>query len=199
MIRMKHDAEAMREAIIKAAIDVAQTEGWHAVTVRRIADEIGYTAPIVYQYFENKKAMLRHIAEAGYEQLSTTLRSAVEAEGDDVKARFEASGRAYYDFAKRNVEVYQLMHEPLLYQGSDEQLVSANGLFEFLCEEIITLSGDTLDHQAAATRAFQAWATMHGLIMIESTCSVRQGLLKPDEVLDAFGDSFIRDIMKGKN
>ena len=196
---MKHDAEAMRDAIVKAAIDVAQSQGWHAVTVRRIADEIGYTAPIVYQYFENKKAMLRHIAEMGYEQLSTTLRGAVEAEGDDIAARFQASAKTYYDFAKRNVEVYQLMHEPLLYQGSDEQLVSANGLFEFLCEEIIRLSGGTLDRQAATTRAFQAWATMHGLIMIESTCSVRQGLLKPDEVLDAFSNSFMRDITKGKN
>lgn len=199
MIRMKHDAEAMRDAIVKAAIDVAQGEGWHAVTVRRIADEIGYTAPIVYQYFENKKAMLRYIAEAGYEQLSTVLRGAVEAEGEDTKARFQASGKAYYDFAKQNFEVYQLMHEPLLYQGSDEPLVSANGLFEFLCSEIIKLSGGALDYEASATRAFQAWATMHGLIMIESTCSVRQGLLKPDEVLDAFGDSFMRDLMQEKN
>jgi AcrR family transcriptional regulator len=198
MNKARLEPEEIRKAIVKAALDVANNRGWDAVTVRRVADEIGYAAPIIYQYFSSKKAMLRAIAEDGYEQLGNEIRqAAISAEADNAQ-RFRAIGMAYYTFAKRNFPVYQLMHEPLLYGEPDEPMVSADALFEFMCQEMNTLAGASLSPNEAVTRTFQAWSTMHGLIMIEANCSFKKGLLHPTDVIERFGEDFLQAIKRSK-
>ncbi len=49
--------ENLREGILQAAKKIAVNEGWQAVTIRKIADEIEYTPPIVYEHFANKEAV----------------------------------------------------------------------------------------------------------------------------------------------
>jgi AcrR family transcriptional regulator len=198
MNKTRLEPEEIRNAIIKAALDVANSNGWDAVTVRRVADEIGYAAPIIYQYFSSKKAMLRAIAEEGYEQLGNEIRQAANITETDSAQRFRAIGMAYYTFAKRNLPVYQLMHEPLLYGEPDEPMVSADTLFEFMCQEMNTLAGKSLSPKEAVTRTFQAWATMHGLIMIEANCSFKKGLLRPTDVIERFGEDFLQAIKRSK-
>ena len=198
MKKVRLKPEEIRQAIMKAAVDVANTSGWHAVTVRRVADEIGYAAPIIYQYFSSKKAMLRAIAEKGYEQLGDEIRWAAEAAKIDSAKRFRAIGIAYYTFAKQNFPVYQLMHEPMLYSEADEPMVSADALFEFMCQEMNNLAGQSLPAKEAITRTFQAWSTMHGLIMIEANCSFKKGLLHPTDVIERFGEDLLHAIKTTK-
>jgi AcrR family transcriptional regulator len=42
---------------------LAKTEGWASLSMRKIADAIEYSAPVVYDYFENKEAILYEISE----------------------------------------------------------------------------------------------------------------------------------------
>lgn len=198
MNKTRLDPSEMRTAIMRAALDVANRSGWHAVTVRQVADEIGYAAPIIYQYFSSKKAMLRAIAEEGYQQLNDNIRQAAEAASGNGAKRFRAVGTAYYTFAKQNFPVYQLMHEPMLYSEGDEPIVSADALFEFMCQEMSALAGKSLSTKDAVTRTFQAWSTMHGLIMIEANCSFKKDRLHPAEVIEQFGEDFMYAIKTSK-
>lgn len=194
MNKTRLDSEEMKQAIMKAALDVANGGSWHDVTVRRVADEIGYAAPIIYQYFANKKAMLRAIAQDGFSQLADEIQQAAKDANEDSRERFRAIGSAYFTFAKQNFRVYQLMHESSFYRETDEPMVSANVLFEFMCKEVGTIAGRALSPQEAATRTFQAWATMHGLIMIEANCSFQHGWLKTEDVIKQFGEDFLHSI-----
>src|SRR5664279_3847742 len=53
--RLKDDTRAN---ILGASIDIVKSEGWQALSMRRIAEKIEYTAPIIYEYFANKEAIL---------------------------------------------------------------------------------------------------------------------------------------------
>ncbi len=194
MSKLKPDSTEIKSAIINAALDIADSEGWHAVTVRKVAEEIGYTAPIIYQYFTSKKAMLRAVAHDGYEQLNAAVQTAAENAGSDAEMRFNAIGLAYYAFAKQNFQVYQLMHDPLLYREREEPLLSANTLFSSMVAEVRTLSGNKLSVEDATTRTCQAWATIHGLIMIEKNCSLKHGMLHPEKVMTQFATDFLQSI-----
>ena len=102
--------QEMRQSILSAAREIAPEEGWQAVTTRKVAERIEYSQPTIYEYFENKEAMLLALLRSGYQQLVTVMQEAF-ASTDDPEARLLAMTEAYWDFAFRSPELFQVMHE----------------------------------------------------------------------------------------
>lgn len=92
--RRERQKEATREGILAAARQIARTEGWPAVTIRRIADIIEYSPPTIYEYFASKDAILSEVQREGFDQLTEVLRHAAEQTADAAE-RLEQMGRAY--------------------------------------------------------------------------------------------------------
>ena len=53
--RRQKEKEEMRKRIMDTTLKIAVSEGWDAVTIRKIANAIEYTPPIVYEHFKNKE------------------------------------------------------------------------------------------------------------------------------------------------
>jgi AcrR family transcriptional regulator len=53
--------EVAKKKIIAAGLDVAMENGWEAVTLDAIAQNVGVTKPALYSYFENREALLREV------------------------------------------------------------------------------------------------------------------------------------------
>ena len=47
-----------REQILAAALDVVRSEGWTAVSMRRVADRTGITATALYRHFDDREALI---------------------------------------------------------------------------------------------------------------------------------------------
>ncbi len=74
--RRERQKQAVRESILTAAGKIAREEGWSAVTVRRAAEVIEYTPPIIYEYFANKAALLGELQAKGFALLAAAVREA---------------------------------------------------------------------------------------------------------------------------
>ncbi|SRR5581483_11844303 len=107
--RREREREQIRQSILTAAREIAAEEGWQAVTTRKVAERIEYSQPTIYEYFANKEAILFALLRSGYEQLAVVMRGAF-ASTDDPEARLLAMTEAYWDFAFRSPELYQVMH-----------------------------------------------------------------------------------------
>lgn len=103
--RRERQKTATRDSILAAAHEIARAEGWGAVTIRRIADAIEYSAPVIYEHFASKDAVLGALQQIGFEQLADTL-SQARSENKDVAE----IARAYWKFTTRSPELDQLMH-----------------------------------------------------------------------------------------
>lgn len=68
--RKQRNRELVRAGILEAALRIAETEGWQAVTIRRISEAIEYTTSIVYSHFESKEALLQEIVNGGFKILN---------------------------------------------------------------------------------------------------------------------------------
>src|SRR4029077_14098547 len=68
--------ENTRVNILDAAYDIVKEEGWQALSMRKIADKIEYTAPIIYEYYANKEAILLELSKKGFEMLATKMKAA---------------------------------------------------------------------------------------------------------------------------
>ena len=82
--RLKDKGE-MKQSILDAARKIAGKEGWQAVTIRKIVDEIEYTPPIVYEYFENKEALFKELIYFGFHMVHKDIEKAKQNESDPKK------------------------------------------------------------------------------------------------------------------
>lgn len=71
--RRQREKESVRANILQAAFNLAKTEGWASLSMRKIADAIEYSAPVVYDHFENKEAILFEISLQGFKLLQKDL------------------------------------------------------------------------------------------------------------------------------
>jgi len=62
--------------IVAAARVIAEREGWDAVTIRRLADEIEYSQPVLYSHFANRDAIVAAVAVEGFKELTVAFREA---------------------------------------------------------------------------------------------------------------------------
>src|SRR5450755_1381804 len=64
------------DLIVAAARDLAEAEGWEAVTTRRLAALVEYSQPVLYSHFDGKDAIRRAVAIEGSSALAVQLHQA---------------------------------------------------------------------------------------------------------------------------
>ncbi len=106
--RKQRQKEEVRASILEAAWEIIVTEGWPSFSIRKVADAIEYSVPVIYSHFENKDAILLEFNRKGFQLLAESLAKA-KAGNEKPADQLRAMGRAYWDFAFANKEYYQLM------------------------------------------------------------------------------------------
>ena len=158
----KERERADRERLIVAtARELAEQQGWDAVTTRRLAERIEYSQPVLYSHFRGKREIIGAVALEGAAELAAAVRVAASA-ADGPRARVTALARAYLDFAARNPAVYDAMFQldgGLAFAKADTPEPLKNA-FAALLESLEEVAGDGV-HPALFTEVF--WAAVHGL------------------------------------
>ena len=54
-----------RELIVRTARELAEAEGWEAVTTRRLAEQVDYSQPVLYGHFANMDAIAAAVRKTG--------------------------------------------------------------------------------------------------------------------------------------
>ena len=152
--------------ILATARQIAEQEGWDAVTTRRLADAIEYSQPVLYSHFAGKDEIVAAVALDGFAELTEALRA--QWGGADAGARIGAVARAYLDFAAAHPAVYAAMftlHTALTFATpqSPEPLRDAFGVLrDCLAGGRAEGTGD--GDLESRTELF--WAALHGLVTL---------------------------------
>src|SRR5271155_4199977 len=94
------------ELILAAARELAEAEGWDAVTTRRLAGLIDFSQPVLYSHFKGKADIMAAVATRGFEELAARLRTANVTGAPHVLRNVCA---AYLDFARSRPVIYEAM------------------------------------------------------------------------------------------
>ncbi len=107
--RKQRQLEEVRAAILEQSWQIVEEEGWEALSIRKIADAIEYSTPVVYKHFESKDAILEAFSQEGYARLAENLISA-KASRTAPDEQLEAISKAYWQFAQEHPKHYQIMY-----------------------------------------------------------------------------------------
>jgi AcrR family transcriptional regulator len=166
--RIQRLKDETRINILDASLHIVKEEGWQALSMRKIADVIEYTAPIIYEYFANKEAILLELTRRGYLILSRNLQEA-KGQHDLPAKQLEAMWLAYWNFAFDNKELYQLMFGVEMNSCCDmvESLPESESPFTQFSEVIVDLMGiETPSTDMICLKYYTFWSVVHGLISI---------------------------------
>jgi AcrR family transcriptional regulator len=96
----------VRQAILDAARVLFREEGYAGLSMRRLADSIGYTPKTIYLYFADKDDLLSELIEEGVGRLADQLEAAA-VEQPDPGRRLDAVALAYVAFGLDNPYAYE--------------------------------------------------------------------------------------------
>ena len=171
--------EEVYTGILAAAWNMVITDGWQSLSIRKIADAIGYSVPVIYNHFENKEAILLEFSKEGFQKLAVVLQSARALHSSPFD-QLHAMAEAYWDFSFELKEYYQLMFGLGLpaceMVNQIEEMKSMTSILIITIKE--ALAAGKNDQADYFLKFHTYWSILHGLVSIQMID--RQG--KPDQI-----------------
>jgi AcrR family transcriptional regulator len=170
--RRERERAERRQAIVNAARELAEAEGWEAVTTRRLSDRIEYSQPVLYSHFENRDAIIEAVALEGFSELAVAMHHG-KTKARSPEAALRGTARAYAEFAKANPALYEAMFTLAtdLPFGRPEAPAQLHDAFDEIRKAVEPLAGS----RDPETLTEVVWSSMHGLASL-----ARAGRLRPD-------------------
>jgi AcrR family transcriptional regulator len=171
--RKERERAGRERLIVATARELAEQQGWDAVTTRLLAERIEYSQPVLYSHFRGKREIIGAVALEGAAEMAAAVRAAA-ASANSPRARITALARAYLDFAERNPAVYDAMFQldGGLAFAQENTPAPLKDAFAALLESLGEVAGDGV-HPGLFTEVF--WASLHGLATL-----TRAGRLPPE-------------------
>ena len=180
----------LREALIRAALDLIAQKGPAGFTFADAARAAGVSSAAPYRHYRDREALLIDVARRGFELFAERLEAAwANGQPDPFKA-FEAIGRSYLAFARDEAPYYSAMFEagvptdadPALREVGERAFGVLRNAAETLCARV-----PAAKRPPALMVALHVWALAHGIasLFARGDAGRRTVPMAPEELLEA--------------
>jgi AcrR family transcriptional regulator len=164
----------LRRALLEATLEIIDTEGLEAVSLRAVARQLGVSEAAPYHHFASKQDLLAVLAADAYRGLGERLTDALRSEGSDPFERLSGLVRAYVQYGLEHRGRYRLMFgEHMIGLGDyirahgHDLGVSTRNLLRDLVADCL---GDDHDTEAISNTV---WALSHGITGLINEAEIR--------------------------
>lgn len=162
--RNKHSLEEIREMVLDAAETIIINEGYPALTVRKIAMEIGYTVASIYMVFTNMEDLALHVKANTLDELTGQLQ---QIPVSDPERQIVDLAKAYLKFAAENFNRWNMLFaQDVEYPEWYRQKI--NLLFSLPEAQFARLAPDCSTPQSKLA-AQALWSGIHGICSLSLT------------------------------
>lgn len=163
--RIQRLRETNRRNILAVASQIIKIDGWAALSMRKIADRIDYTAPMIYSYFLDKDALICELTRTGFLALERRVNIA-RGESEEPAVQIEAMWMAYWKFAMEEKELYQAMFGVEI--TGCRSFTEIRTLAALFSNAINKLNGnEEKQNEIFSLDFYRYWSAVHGLIAIK--------------------------------
>jgi AcrR family transcriptional regulator len=180
----------LREALIRAALDLIAEKGPAGFTFADAARSAGVSSAAPYRHFRDRQALLADVARRGFDLFEQRLNAAWNEGRPDPFRAFENVGRAYLAFAREQPAFYSAMFEaglpldedPELQQAADRAFAVLRRAAETFCAR---LPSDR--RPPPLMMSLHLWALAHGIasLFARADAGRRKLPMTPEDLLEA--------------
>jgi len=180
----------LREALLRAALDLIAEKGPAGFTFAEAARSAGVSAAAPYRHFRDRDELMASVALRGFEQFAAALARAWGDGRPDAFVALERLGKAYLEFARTQPAYYSAMFEAGIPVGADPAL---RGVGDRAFAVLRAAADKICSTMPAAGRppalmvALHIWAMAHGTASLFDRGDGAQRALpmSPAELLEA--------------
>jgi AcrR family transcriptional regulator len=161
--RRERERADRERLIVSAARELAEAEGWDAVTTRRLAERVEYSQPVLYSHFKGRDAIVAAVAVEGFADLAAEMRAARTSTRSPRRALANVAA-AYVAFADLRPALYDAMFNQAvsLPFATSEAPAALHAGFDELRQVVRPIAGDDNEDLLAEV----LWSGLHGLVSL---------------------------------
>lgn len=168
-------SDEIRAQLVDAGIAILERDGLQAISVRKLAAEVGASTMAVYTHFGSMTGVVDALSAEIFARFGKALADVPHTE--DPVADFFVMGAAYRQFALTNPQHYQLMFGtsvPASLSSIRRDLTvtghatSRDASFQTLCESVRRMTeAGRIRNDGEAAVAGRIWSICHGAVTLE--------------------------------
>jgi AcrR family transcriptional regulator len=180
----------LREALMKAALDLIAAKGPAGFTFAEAARAAGVSPAAPYRHYRDRDALMADVARRAFELFEEKLKRAWADGKPDPFNAFERVGRAYLDFARAEPAQYSAMFESgLSFEVFPDLHVAGERAFNVLKDACAALVATMPEDKRPPVMmmALHIWAEAHGIasLFARGDDARRPIPMSPEDLLDA--------------
>ena len=164
----------LRQSLLDASVALLDSEGLEALSLRRLAEQVGVSRQAPYHHFRDKQALLAAIGEQGFALLNQLLGSFTDNPAISLDERLYRAVMGYLNFALEHRALYRLMFGQTLWRSeqtrsdTDEFQRYAKDCFRQYVQlfDLLKEAGELPPEENTLRLAQLLWAAMHGLAQL---------------------------------
>ena len=163
--RQESGKESLRQEIMDAARELFVAQGYQSVSMRKIADKIGYSPTTIYLYFKDKTDLLHQICEQTFARLAQNI-GAIQRLSDNPLEKLRSGMREYIHFGLKHPSQYEIIFITPLPQSLGQKYEETNGeiAFDTMRDVIAECASAKLLKSSDVELVSQTlWAGIHGV------------------------------------
>ncbi len=201
--RQARDKALFRSKILDAARELIRENGYHNLTIRKIADRIEYAPMSLYNHFADKDDILIALAREGFAKLGKAL---PKPGAGEPLATLRIAMLQYIEFGLKHPDEYQLVfmtRRPSLGKAnpaaSTEENIPNDAGGQIAFRRMLDYVDSALESSAIMADHFEVakilWAGIHGCVSVQIT-QLRFPFGPPKRFAEAVVDTLIRGIFE---
>jgi AcrR family transcriptional regulator len=167
---MPYPAQVNREQIVTTAHAMLETHGYEAVSLAKLAGELGIKAPSLYKHLADKTALLRAVNTLTYERL---VHAMTNTEATTPYERLLAMADGYRAYALAHPVTYSLAFDTVMPDAQPDPAMLEQLALPLQSAFNEAMGGDSEERALMALRG--AWALLHGFVALEVGAQFKRG------------------------
>ncbi len=164
----------LRQSLLDASLRLLDSEGVEALSLRRLAEEVGVSRQAPYHHFRDKQALLAAIGEQGFALLGQLQTRVTDDVTLSLNERLYRAVLGYLNFALDHHALYRLMFGQALWRAeqassdTDEFQRYAKDCFRQYVQlfDLLKQAGELPAEENSLRLAQLLWAALHGMAQL---------------------------------
>jgi AcrR family transcriptional regulator len=194
----------LREALIRATLDLIAERGLSGFTFAEAARGAGVSSAAPYRHYRDRQALIADVAREGFERFGAELERAWNGGRPTPLAAFENLGRAHLAFARNEPAYFSAMFEGGIAPDSDPELAqAADRAFSILrtAVEAVCATLPLKSRPPVLMMSLHIWALSHGIAALfgRGDAGRRKLPMSAEELLEAAVLIYLGGLGLGEN
>ncbi len=159
----------LKNALIKAGVEILAKEGAGALSLRKVARQAGVSHAAPYAHFTDKQALIAAISTEGFKALLSNLEGIISEYTGQPQRKLIESAWAYAQFAMNETDTFKIMFSDMLEKEKDYPafVQVSQRAFELVVELVSTCQqAGILRSSPPDIMAVTVWSQIHGFLAL---------------------------------